>query len=117
MQVSSTSLTTLLKLTFRQQKISEDDKVTELALEREGGAKCRDALCCMDHQAVVLRDVVIRHQSKDVVEVRTHVTGVKVHDGGPVGLCWIGVIVHKNNDHNVVANMTLPLQLQKQGVQ
>ena len=45
--------------------------------------------------------------------MRPHVAGVKVHDGGPVGILGVSVVVHKYDDHYVVANVPLAFQLQK----
>lgn len=60
---------------------------------------------------VRLGHVVIRHQRKDVVKVRLHVAGVKVHDDGSVRVFRVCVVVHKYDDHDVVTYVSLPLQL------
>ena len=50
-----------------------------------------------------------------MVEVRAHAVGVKVLDGRLVGVLRVSVVVHKDDDHNVVTNVTFPLQLQRKG--
>ena len=66
----------------------------------------------MYHKSIALSHVTVRHQRKDVVEMGAHVAGVKVHDGRPVGLRWVCVVVHEDNHHDVIANVTLTLELQ-----
>ena len=98
--------------TFSQQEIPEGDEVSELPSEWEWRAKRGHTLCRVHYQPIALCDVVVRHQGKDVVEVGTHVVGVEVQGGGLVGLSRVCVIVHEDDDHNVVADVTLALQLQ-----
>ena len=64
----------------------------------------------MNGHLILLSLVVVRHKSKDVVEVRFHTAGVKVHrrGDGQLGIC---VVVDEDYDDNVIANVTLSLQL------
>ena len=62
-----------------------------------------------EHLPVFTLDVVVRDESKDVVEVRLHTAGVK-GETRLVGVLWI-LPVHKYDDHDVVAQVTLSLQL------
>ncbi len=50
-----------------------------------------------------------------MVEVGPHVAWVKVHDGRPVGFFRVCVVVHVDDDNNVIANMALPFQLKQDG--
>ncbi len=45
-----------------------------------------------------------------MVEVRVHVLGVKVH-GCLYGFLGVCVVVNEDDDHNVVPNVTFPLEL------
>lgn len=46
-----------------------------------------------------------------MVEVGPHAAGVKVHDGGSVGFQRVSVVVDEHDDNDVIANVTLALQL------
>ena len=98
--------------TLCKQKVPEGDKVGEAALSWEWWAKHGHTLSSVHHYSVALGYVTIRHQSKDVVKVRLHAVGVKVHDGRSVGILRVLVVVHKDDDHYVIANVTLSFQLQ-----
>ena len=99
-------------LTFCEKEISECGEVSKLSVVRQKWAKRRNTLCRVDDQVVCLCLVIVRHQRKDVIKVRLHEAGVKVHDDGSVCILWVSVIVHVYDDHNVVANVTLPFQLE-----
>ena len=62
-----------------------------------------------EHLPVFTLDVVVRDESKDVVEVRLHTARVK-GETRLVGVLWI-LSIHKYDDHDVVAQVTLSLQL------
>ena len=84
--------------------------VGEFPLGGQEGAKLWDAHRRVNGHLIVLRLVVVRHKSKDVVEVRFHTARVKVHRRGDSQL-GIRVVVDKNYDDDVIANVTLSLQL------
>ena len=100
-----------MKLTLGQQEVPECTVVWKLSLVRQRRAKCRHTLCRVDDEVVALGQGVVRDQRKYVVKVRSHTAGVKVHEGRPVGILRFSVIVHEYYDHDVVANVTFPLQL------
>ena len=84
--------------------------VGEFSLGGQEGAKLWDAHRRVNGYLIVLCLVVVRHKSKDVVEVRFHTARVKVHrrGDGQFGIC---VVVDKNYDNDVIANVSLSLQL------
>lgn len=55
--------------------------------------------------------MVVGHQRENVVEMRPHAAGVKVDDSRSVCIFRVRIIVHKYDNHNVIANVTFPLQL------
>ena len=64
----------------------------------------------MNGYLILICLIVVGHQGKDVVEVRLHTAGVKVHRRGD-GQLWISVVVDENYDNDVITNVTLSLQL------
>ena len=84
--------------------------VGEFPLGGQEGAKLWDAHRRVNGHLILLCLVIVRHQSKDVVEVRFHTARVKVHIRGD-GQLGIRVVVDENYDYNVIANVSLSLQL------
>ena len=84
--------------------------VGELSLGGQKGAKLWNAHSRVDGYLVLLCLIVVCNQGKDVVEMGLHTAGIIVHRRGDSQF-WICVIVDENYDNDVIADMTLSLQL------